>query len=195
MATSSTVQFGFEDCHIFPVTAITDSTVTYGTGFKQPGAVKLNTKSKVETTKFYADNRVYYLAMDNTGMEGDLEVAQFTDQFKTDILANKKTGGVIFSQADVPTVPFALIGKSKTDLYGRYVCLYYCFAEEIPVDSETTKGKTEPKTETASLTVLPLPIAAHKGLLKSVTAQDATEAQVTAFVTTPVIPTETTSTP
>lgn len=58
----------------------------YGESVSLPGAVSLSIDANGGSENFYADNGVYYVINNNSGYEGDLEVALVTTQFATEIL-------------------------------------------------------------------------------------------------------------
>lgn len=76
------VKFGLENVHIAPITAIGDSSYTYGTIFKIPGAVNLSLDVAGDETDFYADNIKYYNDRANQGYTGSLEMALLSDDFR-----------------------------------------------------------------------------------------------------------------
>ena len=53
-----------------------------------PGSVSLSIDANGENENFYADNSVYYVINNNSGYEGDLEVALITTDFATEIVNN-----------------------------------------------------------------------------------------------------------
>ena len=54
------VKFGLSEVHIAPITAVGDSSYTYGTIFSIPGAVSLTLDRAGDETEFYADNIKYF---------------------------------------------------------------------------------------------------------------------------------------
>ena len=54
------VKFGLSNVHIAPITAISNSEVTYGTPFALPGAVNLTLDPEGESADFYGDNTKYF---------------------------------------------------------------------------------------------------------------------------------------
>ena len=58
----------------------------YGESVRLPGAVSLSIDANGENENFYADDSVYYVINNNSGYEGDLEVALVTTEFATEIL-------------------------------------------------------------------------------------------------------------
>ena len=64
-------------CHIDD-----DGNATYDTPVRIPGGVSLSVNPSGEPENFYADNRVYYVINNNSGYEGDLELASSGMPFK-----------------------------------------------------------------------------------------------------------------
>ena len=83
MATTKTnenkVKFGLSNVHIAKITEV-DGEITYEKPFAMPGAVSLTADPEGETTKFHADNLVYYISTTNQGYKVDLEVDMYIDR-------------------------------------------------------------------------------------------------------------------
>ena len=83
------VKFGLNNVHWAKITqwgVDPDGTPTvpvYGESVRLPGAVSLSIDANGENENFFADDSVYYVINNNSGYEGDLEVAKFDDTFKT----------------------------------------------------------------------------------------------------------------
>lgn len=147
------VEFGISDVY---VGTYTDSggTVTLGTPYHQKGAISFSPEENSESTKFYADNVLYWTGFTGGTFEGDLEVAKFDDQFKTDYLGyiNKTDGGV--GVAKNPSKPNVYIMfETHGDQEARRVIFYNCQLGGITRNYETVEETTEPATETLAVTV------------------------------------------
>lgn len=153
----------------------TDSTYTYATPQRIPGAVSISLEAEGDTSPFYADGIVYFRTSANNGYSGDLEIALIPEWFRTEILKEKlDTNGVLTESSDVTeTEKFALLFEFDGDKKAIRHVIYNCSASRPAIESETKEESIEPGTETLSLTCDPR----EDGLVKSRTGdttQDAT---------------------
>lgn len=149
------VKFGLSNVHIAKITEA-DGEITYGTPFAMPGAKSLTADPEGETTKFYADNVVYYIANSNQGYTGDLELAMLIKQFFTDILGQQEdTNGAIFESADDVTARFALMGEIEGDVKKRRFVYFDCTATRPSAEMNTIEESKEPQTDKVSITMAP----------------------------------------
>ncbi len=153
--TSNKVKFGLSNVHIAKITE-TDGAITYGTPFAMPGAKSLTADPEGETTKFYADNVVYYIANSNQGYSGDLEIAMLIKQFFTEILGQQEdTNGALFESADDVTARFALMGEIEGDVKKRRFVYFDCTATRPSAEMNTIEESKEPQTDKVSITMAP----------------------------------------
>lgn len=125
---------------------------TYGEPVAIPGAVSISLEQQGEISAFYADGIKYFNSASNGGYEGDLEVALVHDQFREDILGEKKdTNGVLFENADTPNVEFALGFQIDGDKAPTLFWFYNCTATRPSVESSTTEDTIEPSTDTLNI--------------------------------------------
>lgn len=149
------VKFGLSNVHIAKITE-TDGAITYGTPFAMPGAKSLTADPEGETTKFYADNIVYYIANSNQGYTGDLEIAMLIKQFFTEILGQQEdTNGALFESADDVTARFALMGEIEGDVKKRRFVYFDCTATRPSAEMNTIEESKEPQTDKVSITMSP----------------------------------------
>lgn len=146
---SDKVQFGIKNLHIGTYTVGTNGTVTLGTPYHQPGAVGFSPEESSEKNDFYADDIVYWSGYSGGKIEGDLEVALFSDDFKKNYLgyAELSDGGLAnVKNATKPNVyiAFEVTGDSE----GRRVILYNCTLGSIKREYKTIEEDKEPTTET-----------------------------------------------
>lgn len=151
------VQFGLKNCH-YAVATFSGTSVTYGTPKAIPGGVNLNLTAQSDNTKFYADDRLYYATVSNTGYEGDLEVAKIPDAFFTDVLGYtlQNTSKVLAEDATVEPKHFALLFEIDGDANEEKYVLYDCVAARPAVASGTVQATKEPVTQSMSITAAPL---------------------------------------
>lgn len=148
------VEFGISNLYVGTYTVATNGTVTMGTPYHQPGAVSFSPDEDSENTKFYADNIVYYSSYSGGSFEGDLEVAKFSDTFKTQYLGylSKADGGLaVVKNATKPSVWIAF--QVEGDQESRRVIMYNCSLSGISREYATIEDTKEPATETISVTV------------------------------------------
>lgn len=99
---SNKVKFGLKNCHYAKATFDEDGSVTYAKPVRIPGAVSLSMDANGEIEPFYADNIAYYVVNNNSGYEGDLEIALIPESFLTDIMHEELDGnGVLAENANV----------------------------------------------------------------------------------------------
>lgn len=146
------IKFGLKNVHYAVATIASDGSATYATPVAFPGAVSLSMEPQGETTPFYADNVVYYTGITNTGYEGDLEMARFSDSFKKDVLGYiEDANGLLIENVNAYPVHFALMFQFEGDEKATRHVLYNCTVAR-PTTAGSTKNETvEPQTETATV--------------------------------------------
>ena len=164
------VKFGLNKVHYAKITAWSDEgEPTFATPVRIPGAVSLSMDANGEASNFYADNGVYYVINNNSGYEGDLEIALITTDFATDILGETlDSKGVLVERNDAELAQFALLFEFEGNKNKIRHVLYCCSANRPATESSTTEEETEVKTETLSLKASALP----SGLVKSKTCEN-----------------------
>lgn len=164
------VKFGLNKVHWAKITAWSDEGApTFATPVRLPGAVSLSMDANGEASNFYADNGVYYVINNNSGYEGNLEIALITTDFATDILGETlDSKGVLVERNDAELAQFALLFEFEGDKNKIRHVLYCCSASRPATESSTTEEETEVKTETLSLKATALP----SGLVKSKTCEN-----------------------
>ena len=173
------IKFGIKGCYYAVATIAANNSATYGTPVALPGAVNLSLSPQGETNSFYADNIDYYTTVSNTGYEGDLELARLPESFLKDVLGYKvDSNGVLYEDANAPTVPFALIYQFEGDVDARRCVLYRCTASRPEISAATKEQNIEPQTEK-----IPLKIGAvyNAGLEKDLVRAIAAPAQATQY--------------
>lgn len=146
------VEFGISELHVGTYTD-NNGTVTLGTPYHQAGAVSFSPEEQNEQNVFYADNIAYWSGYSGGTIEGDLEVAMFDDDFKTQFLGYKAlTGGglALVKGATKPNVYVAF--QVEGDAESRRVILYNCSLGGISREYNTIEENKEPTTETIPVT-------------------------------------------
>lgn len=147
------VEFGISNLHVGTYTE-NNGTVTLGTPYHQKGAVSFSPEEQSEATNFYADDIIYWSGYSGGTFEGDLEVALFDDEFKSQFLGYKalKNGGLAnVKNATKPSVYIAF--EVKGDALKRRVIMYNCSLGGITREYNTIEENKEPTTETLAVTV------------------------------------------
>lgn len=163
------VKFGLTRVHYAKIKSYDENGVpTYDTPVRLPGAVSLSIDASGEPENFYADNGVYYVINNNSGYEGDLEVALIPTDFLTNILNEiLDSNGVLVETNDAETVEFALLFEFSGDKHKIRHVFYRCSVTRPATESSTTEEDTEVQTETLSLTATAL----ENGMVKAKTSE------------------------
>lgn len=159
------VKFGLNKVHWAKILSYQeDGTPNYGEVKRLPGAVNLSIDASGDNEPFYADDCVYYMCNNNSGYEGDLEIALVTTEFATEILGQiLDSKGVLVETNDAETTEFALFFEFSGDKNKIRHVFYRCSVSRPGTESATIEDSKEVKTETLSLTASAL----ENGLVKS----------------------------
>lgn len=153
--TNNKVLYGIEKCYIAKLTEA-DGEITYGTPFAMPGVTGLSPEPQGDTTKFYADNVVYFIANSNQGYEGDLVLAITPEEFLTQILGQEvDDNGAVIENADDKQARFALMFEGKGDQKARRWVYWDCTATRPSRENNTQEESVEVGTETITITMSP----------------------------------------
>lgn len=141
------VLFGFSDLYVGTYED-NNGTVTLGTPYHQAGAVGFAPEASDDQNVFYADNVAYYTTMGNGSLEGDLTVAMFDDQFKTDFLGYVELDDGGLAQVKNATKPQVYIMfEVQGDEAARRVIIYNGTLGNISREFSTIEETAEPVTE------------------------------------------------
>ena len=153
MADTNKIKYGIKNCYYAVATISSTGTAAYSTPVAMPGAVSISLDAQGDTTKFYADNIVYFTTVANNGYEGDLELAKVPDTFLTDCLGFvRDASGVLVEDAGANPAHFALMFQFEGDVNAKRTVLYNCVAARPQISGSTKEENIEPQTETISLT-------------------------------------------
>lgn len=145
MPDKNKVKYNIQNVHY----AKMDDDGTYSTPVHIPGAVSLTTDPTGDDSVFWADGIKYYVVYNNTGYEGDLEVALLPDAFRIDILGDVlDTKKVLVEKSDAPTVNFALGFQIDGDKESTFFWYYNCTASRPATEANTTEESKDPETDT-----------------------------------------------
>ncbi len=147
------VEFGISNLYVGTYT-VSNGTVTLGTPYKQEGAVSFSPEEQSESNNFFADNQIYYASYSGGSFEGDLEVAKFDDEFKTEFLGYVAlTDGGIANVKNATKPAVYIMFQVEGDKESRKVIMYNCALGGINREYNTTEEAKEPTTETIPVTV------------------------------------------
>ena len=158
------VRFGLKNVHAGLYTETTAGAVTLGTPMAVPGAVRMNLEPNSEEVVFYADDIRYYVTYSDDGFNGELEMALFSDEFKTTFLnyVALADGGIAHVKT-MQTKPMYIAFEGSGDAEGRRGIVYNLTPGQIQREHKTIEGTKEPVTET-----LPFMVAGilHNGITR-----------------------------
>ena len=162
--TKNKIKYGLKNVHY---AMLDDSTgdFIYTAPVLIPGAVSISLSAAGDTTPFYADDIEYFTTIANNGYDGDLEVAILPDQFKIDALgeALEVESGVLIETSSAVAKPFALLFEFTGDARNIRHVFFNCKATRPNIDSQTKGKSAEPKTDSLTLAIKPLPNEVVKG--------------------------------
>ena len=147
MSDKNKVLFGFKDLYIGTYEVVSGE-VVLGTPYHQAGAVGFSPAPSNDAVDFYADDIDYYAQQTTGPRSGDLEVAKFDDDFKTQFLGYKRatTGGV--AEVINPVKPSVYIMfEIDGDKEHRRIAMYNGTLGGIEREYSTKEGSNEPVTE------------------------------------------------
>ena len=167
------VKYNLKNTHYAVITTGEDGNVKFGTPIPMPGSVSLSLDASGEPENFYADGGVYYVINNNTGYEGDLELALIPESFRTDILKEElDEKGVLIENSEVELGTFALLFEFDGDQKHIRHVMYNCSASRPGIEGKTNEDKKEVQTE--KLTINAVPLASGMVKAKTGNTTDAT---------------------
>ena len=156
-AKENKVEFGLRNCYYAVVTVDESGKITYGAPKKLPGAVSITFDKSGDLIRFKADDIDYYTNANNQGYEGTMTLARVPEDFRTEVLKEKKTEkGVLIENSDAQTANIALMFEFQGDVKATRHLLYYCSVNRPSVGS-TTKDSGDPNTTELAMVASPRP--------------------------------------
>lgn len=148
------VQFGISNLHVGTYTD-NGGTVTLGTPYHQMGAVGFAPSEDSSQNDFYADDIIYWSGYSGGKIEGDLTVAMFDEEFKTQFLGYKTLTNGGLAAVKNPTKPNVYIAfEVQTDDKPIRVIFYNCTLGAISREYNTITENKEPQTATLPVTCI-----------------------------------------
>ena len=180
------VKFNICNVHYAPLTYGEDGTPKFAAPVALPGAVSISLDPNGEPKIFYADGIEYYVINNNSGYDGDLELALIPEDFRTAVLCEMAdSNNVLVEDANSATLPFALLFEFDGDIKKIRHVMYNCSAARPKIESKTTEEEKEEQTETLSLKIRPL----QSGYVKAKTGDKTAETTYTDWYKTVYLPT------
>lgn len=159
------VKFGLKNVHVWPITEATSEKITYAEVIKVPGAVSLSLEASGDSNPFYADDMIYWNQYSNNGYEGELEIALIPEEFEVQILGYlKDKNGAIVESNSSKAKNYAMAFEFDGDVTQTRHIFYNCSSSRPNIEGATTEDKTEPQTDTISITTAP---ASDTGYVKA----------------------------
>ena len=147
------VEFGISNLHVGTYTVDDQGNVTLGTPYHQKGAVSFSPEESQDQNTFYADNIAYWSGYSGGNIEGDIEVAMFDDEFKTQFLGYRTlTNGALANVKNAVKPNVYIAFQVEGDAESRRVILYNCTLGAITREYNTIEDTKEPATETLAIT-------------------------------------------
>lgn len=163
---SNKVTFGFKNVTCFEMTKDEDGAYEWDEKdpVRVPGTVNLSLSPTGSSSPFYAEDGEYFNAPANTGWEGDMEMANFPDEFYVRFLGWKKdANGALVEDSEALPKPFAMAFEVQGDAAARRTVFFKCTATR-PADEAKTKEETiSPQTKKTTLKASPALVNGVKG--------------------------------
>lgn len=179
------VEFGISNLYVGTYEVDDDGDVTLGTPYHQAGAVGFSPEEQSDIYNFYADNIAYWSSYNGGSMEGDLTVAKFSDQFKTNFLGyvTLDDGGLaLIKGATKPKV--YIMFQVEGDDESRRIIMYNVSLGAINREYNTIEENREPITES-----IPVTVTGDNGTGITMVSYKETDAVYDSMFTTPPVPT------
>lgn len=133
------VKFGLCNVHIAARSVSEQGVVSYGTPVAYDGAVSLTLTKTKNKVAFRADNKNFYSRFIAAAREGQLEMANIPDWFKTAFLGYKLNTDGKLVETDAAGGEFALLYQVETDIDHKIYCVYNTIAAESNEEHRTTE--------------------------------------------------------
>lgn len=150
------VLYGIRNAYFAKITEDDQGAITYGTPTKLEGVTGFSPSAQGETTKFYADDHVYYMKAQNNGYEGDLTIAILPDVFLQQILGRTiDSNGAVVENSNDKQARFALMFEAEGDPKDRRFVYWDCQAGRPTREHNTTEDSITVGTENITITINP----------------------------------------
>lgn len=184
------VTFGLRNVHIAYFNEEATTQPAWSAPVKVPGAVRWTPEVLGDQSTFYADDTAYFTVTANNGYNGELEMANISDQVLAEILGWEiDTNGMLVETSDATPKRFAIMGEVQGDKRNRRFVYYDCQASR-PAKERTTKGETvEPTTDVLSMSVSPIEVDGRMIVKGDLELSDTNATVYNSFFTSVYLPT------
>lgn len=154
------VTFGLRNVHIAFMDTVSETQPAWETPTRISGAVSLTPSPEGESSPFYADDMVYFIATSNNGYTADLTMANLPDEILARMFGWEiDDNGMLVEIADGKPEKFALLGEVQGDARNRRFVYYDVQANRPSKDKQTKTETTTPDTDTLPITISPIEIS------------------------------------
>ena len=148
----SKVKFNICNAHIALKTKDSEGNVSYGEPWSFPGSRSLTLNVSGESTEFYADGILYYVASSSGGYEGDWVVARILEKWRTEILKEFiDANGVMLEKQGIDPAEFAFGCQVDGDADSVRLWYYGGSTSKPGTSASTTESTKTPEEETIPL--------------------------------------------
>lgn len=148
------VEFGISNLHVGTYSVADDGTVTLGEPYHQRGAVSFSPEQDSSENNFYADDINYWSEYTEGPFAGNLVVALFDDDFKTQFLGYVRLTNGGLARVKGAIKPNAYVAfEIKGDAEKRRAIFYNCSFGAITREHTTIEDTKTPNTETLPVTI------------------------------------------
>lgn len=146
---SEKITYGISNVHYASKTEDAEGAPIYGAPMGWEGADELALPPVGEPVVVYADDVEYYRLPVNQGYDGNINVRQVPENFKTSHLGEyKDANGVLIEKDGITPDDFALLGEFKTadssGTAGKRFALYNCSAGRPDLTAKTKEETVDP---------------------------------------------------
>lgn len=155
------VTYGFDKVHyaLYNDNGTDGLIGTYETPKRITGGVGFSPTAQGGSTSFYADNGPYHTITQDNGVQGDLEMALFPDEFLIETLNwVRDDKGILVEKANVSQNPFALLFEVLGNVEPIRVAYLHCLGAK-PNDSYiTSQENVTIQGKTMNITAKPIQV-------------------------------------
>lgn len=156
------VQYGLKNVYIATVTDDGKQLTYEETPWRLHGAVEMSLDPAGESTPFYADDTIYYMATSNQGYTGKLTVALINDEFREKILGETyDKNGLLVESNKGKQKSFAMMFEFDGDQKATRHVLYNVSVTRPSMSGKTKEDKVEADTQELEFTAAPDPYTGY----------------------------------
>lgn len=155
------VEYGFRNLVTWPIVkdGSEDGVWEWGSPIRALGTVKSTLAPAGTSSTMYAEDGDFFSSAANNGYEGDLELANFPDEFYIAYLGYKRDerGGIAEDARALPK-PFAMAYEVQGDAKQRRNIFYHCTPSRTSGDDKTIEESISPETKKCTVKCKPVKI-------------------------------------